>query len=137
MTGTEEEPKLYQHCVALYDKLDSYAEDLSDGRVFVGVVSRIVMDELGLAQSYQSKIVNRLRGMGSISLMKRGGGSASSVWMLHKHPTLDDFFDSDNTGERQKIREQEKHNALQQRVIDLANRIKKIEEWAMDQGAPI
>jgi hypothetical protein len=132
-------PKLYQHCVRLYELLYKYGEDVSGGeiiKIYEGSITPLIT-ELGISQSYQSKLVGRLRVMRCITMLKRGSGAAKSKWGLYKHPTIEDFHESDSTGEVKWRKELDKFDAQAQRITDLGRRITLVENWLRDQGAPL
>jgi hypothetical protein len=139
MSGTENSsettPKLFEHCVRLYDLMNEQATDASDGRFFIGHMISLIK-EIGLSQSYQAKIANRMKAMGCILLVKRGAGPTYSVYKLLQQPTLELFQSTDETGERLLIRNQERENALEQRVSDLHRRIQAVEDYLRMQGGP-
>jgi hypothetical protein len=109
----------------------------SDGRMYLGGIGRLLIEYTDISVSYQSRITTRLRRMGCTTMYKRGGGLAPSVWLLHKEPTIELFKQSDLSGDIRYIQDKERTDALEQRYNDLARRLAKLEEWAMDQGAPV
>lgn len=131
----EKYPKLYQHCVRLYELLVKYAENTDsddEEKIYIGSITPLIT-ELGISQSYQSKLVGRLRLMGCIRMLKRGSGAAKSKWSMYKYPTIKDFHDSDSTGEVKWRKELDKFDATTQRINDLSRRIADIENWLRDE----
>src|SRR5262245_9648724 len=132
-----QEPKLFQHCVRLYERMEQEARDATDGKLYFGSLSNLLID-IGVSPSYQSKIVGRLRRMQCVQMRKRGGGGNSqSVWVLLKPPTIEDFHDSDDTGDTRYIHEAEKFDANTQRIMDLTRRIDRIEELLEEKGMAV
>jgi hypothetical protein len=137
LEGGAEPPKLYQHCVKLYGLMEQDAKVASDGKIYEGSLGDLIKS-MGLSQSYHSKIVGRLRAMGCISMLERGSGtSTKSKWALYVQPTIELFNRTNNTGDAKWIAQTDVHNAHEQRIIDLSNRIKKIEDWARENGMAV
>lgn len=126
-------PKLFEHCLKLYQLLDRKGSGESGDKIYVGSISPLVIS-LDLAPSYQSKLISRLKEMGSIAMLKRGSGAAKSVWGLYKTPTIDDFYASDNTGDVKWRKDKEKYDEHAQRIKDLTKRINALEDFAREQG---
>lgn len=129
------EPKLFRHCVNTYKLMLDSSIEKTDGVVFVGTVTDLIK-ELGLSVSYQSTIGVKLRRMGCITMIKRGGGAAKSVYMLHKEPTLEDFNATDDTGDTKYLKKAEDDETALQKIRDLNRRLQAVEDWAREQGGP-
>lgn len=130
-------PKLFNHCLNLFRILNERAVGDDGDKIYIGSISPLLI-ELGLASSYQSKLVARLKEMGSIAMLKRGSGAVSkSVWGLYKEPTIDDFYATDNTGDIKWRREKEKYDEHTQRIRDLQRRVTALEDFARKQGMVI
>lgn len=126
-------PKLFQHCVKLYELMEQHAKDTSDGKIYVGTLTNLIA-EMNLSASYHTKIVNRLKAMGSIIMIKRGSGAAKSVWGLYTPPTISAFRDTDETGDIKTHRQHKQTDIQTQRINDLGRRLSKLEDWARTQG---
>lgn len=126
-------PRLYDHCVALYALMESNAKETSDGKIYIGSLTNL-FDTLGLSQSSHSRIVGRMKAMGCIAMLKRGGGKSRSVWGLYEAPTFEAFYRTDTTGDAVWAHKAENHEGTMQRIKDLSNRLIKIEDALRDRG---
>jgi hypothetical protein len=130
-------PKLFQHCIRLYELMEQDAKDASDGKVYEGSLGKLI-SSMGVSQSYHSKIVGRLKAMRCIAMRKRGSGTnTKSIWSLHGAPTIEEFNKTDNTGDATWIQRQEVHDAHEQRITDLTRRISNIEDYLREQGMAV
>lgn len=131
-------PKLFERCVKLYSLMEEKADSggAAAYKIYYGSIAPMI-EELGVAQSYQSKITTRLKMMGCVEMLKRGSGAAKSVWGLYKTPTIEDFYASDTTGDVKFKIEVKEHDALTQRVNDLIRRVTAVEDWARNNGMVI
>jgi hypothetical protein len=88
-------PALYEHACSVYEAMVALAtRDELEGRevlVYEGHLTH-VFKKLRLAVPYYTTIKNRLSAMGSIEQIKRGGGTATSRWVIWKEPTLDEWI---------------------------------------------
>jgi len=131
-------PRLYQHCARLYNFMlrDSIGDPTDPKeKIYIGTITPLIV-EIGIAPSYQSKVISRLKSMGCVSMLKRGSGAVKSVWGLYKQPTIEAFNASDGTGDFHWRQERQKFDAANQRIIDLTRRLTALEDWARAQGAP-
>lgn len=129
----EDVPKLFKHCLELYKLLDERGKGDEGDKIYLGSISPLVVS-LGLSPSYQSKLVSRLKEMGSIEMLKRGSGATKSVWGLYKEPTLQDFYASDNTGDIKWRKDKERYDEHTQRIKDITRRVTALEDFAREQG---
>lgn len=128
--------KLFEHCVALYELMDEKAEDFPDGRLYIGSLTTD-FEELGIGGSYYTKVTSRLRSMGCVDQLRRGGGSKPSAWAIIEPPTKELFQASDATGFVHVQKKRTEFDALVQRLNDMSTRIKRLEEWARRNGANV
>jgi len=87
-------PRLFDHCLALYEKLDSRATIQGKGkdkqRFFEG--SKLaVFRELGISQGYYSQTFAILTELGCIEQLQKGSVARPTVIALHKPPDVDEF----------------------------------------------
>ena len=57
-------------------------------RVWEGHTTRI-FNNLELSTPYYTSVLNHLKRMGCVEQLRRGGGSATSKWLLIREPTID------------------------------------------------
>ena len=83
----------YMHCHTVYKAMMDEATMRTDedtGRdmvVWEGMLTTLITGRCSLSIPYYSKITTALKDMGCIRQIKRGGGSAQSVWELITEPT--------------------------------------------------
>jgi hypothetical protein len=53
------------------------------------MLTKLVCEDLGLAVPYYTAVTRKLKDMGCIRQLKRGGGSSPSQWELIREPTAD------------------------------------------------
>lgn len=134
--NAREIPKLFDHCLKLYNLMDASAIGEEGDKIYTGSIGPLVVS-IGLAASYQSKLTDRLKKMSCVANLKRGSGAAKSVWGLYKKPTINDFFASDETGDVKIIKAREKYDAQTQRIKDLTGRVIALEDWCRKQGMSV
>ena len=126
---TDQQPRLFQHTLALYEKMVSESNNGEWTGSLVGVFR-----SLGISQSYYSPIYKALKEIGSIEVVHSGrGGGARSRVKLHKPPTLDEFtaiYKSPLTSNTRYDTLERRIETLEGRMpdIDLASYIVSLEE---------
>lgn len=102
MSDVEElTPALFEHAKRLYEEMHKRSnreevEDLDDPSgyrqvdVYIGHLTRLFA-ELQIANPYYTKIMAALKAQGCIEQLRRGGGSATSKWLL-KFPPEEETF---------------------------------------------
>jgi hypothetical protein len=63
----------------------------SHALVYEGFLTHLITQDLGLATPYYTSVMNRLKKMGCVRQLSRGGGPTPSQWELITEPTLDSF----------------------------------------------
>jgi len=90
-------PALYEHACRVYDEMykHSSVEEHQQGsmftaslRVYDGHLTQL-FKKLMLSVPYYTTIKNQLIGMGCIEQLRRGGGNATSKWVLWSRPELE------------------------------------------------
>jgi len=124
---TDPMPQMYNHCVNVYEAMEKESKVVIEGdgpprRIWVGFLTKLINEDLGLAVPYYSAVRNNLKRMGCIDQLQRGGGTHPSTWELIKNPTEDLF----NT--KGQIRTNSKTAQLENQVKDLNNRVKVLED---------
>lgn len=84
---------MFLHCSAVYEKMLSRSSRVqADGQtqmiVYEGMLTRLVVEELGLPVPYYTKIRTSLISMGCIRQLKRGGGTSPSQWEIITEPNI-------------------------------------------------
>jgi hypothetical protein len=80
-------PAILDHCAVVYKAMAERAEQKTEGLVYEGFLTNLFR-ELGINQPYYTHITRRLKNMDCIRQLRRGGGTAPSVWMLLQEPSL-------------------------------------------------
>lgn len=94
MTDVENAPALYHHCVTAYNEMLARSEMVSGECLYQGHLTLLFKQELGYTTPYYSHITRKLKAMGCVRMLKRGGGKQKSIWALITQPTLELFEDS-------------------------------------------
>jgi hypothetical protein len=86
-------PALFEHAVRVYKEMEKNSEvdsDFGDNIVYEGHLTNL-FKRLRLSVPYYTSIKNQLVGMGCIEQVRRGGGNATSKWVLWKVPELEEW----------------------------------------------
>jgi hypothetical protein len=90
----EAPPKLFEHCSVIYEGMKKTARGVQvEGTyalVYEGYLTRLFADKQ-LAMPYYTAVMRRLKAMGCVRQLSRGGGSSPSRWELLNEPSFDDF----------------------------------------------
>lgn len=111
-------PVMFDHCLTVYSKM---AEEATDG-LYEGFSTKLVQS-CGLPSPYYTAVMRRLKEMGCIEQIRRGGGNAVSVWKLLTPPT-EALFEAINLSAR---RRPTRYDGIEQQVRDLNRRMIEIE----------
>jgi hypothetical protein len=120
-------PAMYDHVCRVYaEMLRHAAPDLEgEGRMmYEGHLTRLFR-ELRLSVPYYTQIKNLLTTMGCIEQVKRGGGNATSRWLLWREPSLEAFQEA--LGKKTFVNKGSKVSALEQQLRDLSKRVTVLE----------
>jgi hypothetical protein len=128
LTVSEEAPpKLFEHCLVVFGQMKREARPTQiEGQhalVYEGFLTRL-FGQLSLATPYYTSVMQRLRKMGCVRQISRGGGNAPSRWELIKDPTWEEF----EAAEHHRLRRDTQLGQLQGQVADLNARVHKLEE---------
>ena len=123
-------PKVFQHLCTVFEamKKESFFVSMTDsgeesgGTVWEGFLTKL-FQSLRLPQPYYTSVMKRLKKMGCVQQLSRGGGSAPSRWELIEEPTLELFFAT----EERKVVGATRFGALEQRIGDLNTRVTQLE----------
>jgi hypothetical protein len=90
----EAPPKLFEHCSVVYETMRKAAKGTTvEGTyalVYEGYLTRLFADRQ-LAMPYYTAVMRRLKAMGCVRQLSRGGGSSPSRWELLNEPSFEDF----------------------------------------------
>lgn len=120
-------PAMYEHVCRVYAAMLQKAspdEELQGNMVYEGHLTRLFR-ELRLSVPYYTQIKNLLTAMHCIEQVKRGGGNATSRWLLWREPTLEDYQLA--AGQRAFNVRNNKMTMLEQQVRDLTKRVAAVE----------
>lgn len=82
---------LFTHCEQVYKEMVATAEATEAGDlIYTGFTTKL-FKRLGLSVPYYSQVLTELKRMGCIQQIKRGGGSAPSIWLLIGEPDEKSF----------------------------------------------
>jgi len=136
----EAPPKLFEHCLVVYQQMREQAKGTQiEGRyglVYEGYLTRLFAD-LNLAMPYYTAVMRRLKAMGCVKQLARGGGSSPSKWEILDEPSYEEFAAwnerrRENDTQLGQARGQIK--ALNARVTDLEEKVELLMD-AMEAGA--
>lgn len=121
-------PALYLHCLNTYRAMLSEATAKQDDAgneiiVWEGFSTAFIQKKLNLSVPYYSGITKALKRMECIRQIKRGGGSAPSVWELITEPTEELYRNK----MPKRVVQVDRVGMLQQQVSALSNRVGVLE----------
>lgn len=121
------QPKaIYQHCETVYKAMLNDAEQEPEGQVYTGFTTKLFR-RLGLGVPHYSLVLTELKRMGCIHQIKRGGGTAPSIWLLIQPPNEDAFNNLPETS-RYALGGRKIQLQLEQRIKDLTERLNSQDE---------
>lgn len=85
-----EYPKLMDHILAVYDRMEEQAIDRNGDPIWEGK-STALITQLGLSNNYYTPIFRYLTGGNYVTQIRRGGGGSSSAYQLNARPDPNDF----------------------------------------------
>lgn len=136
MSSTQ--PALYGHCEQVFAEMDARATlqeiDGQEAKVYTGHLTKL-FEDLRLSVPYFSSVMNQLKGMDCVRQLRRGGGSAPSVWLIVQPPSID-MFEAGREPSKAQARTG-RLDVLEQQVRDLAKRIQALEDIHSDELEPI
>lgn len=119
---------LFLHCQTVYKTMMEHAQAREDEEthsvmiVYEGILTNLVLKECNLSAPYYSSVTQALKGMGCIRQLKRGGGTAPSLWELITEPTLEVFRERKPAKPRS-----DRVSMLQDQVDSLTGRVTELE----------
>jgi hypothetical protein len=81
-------PALFEHCQNVYKAMFEVAEpdDVGD-LIYKGFLTRLITTQLSLSGPHYTWCMQRLKAMGCVRQLRRGGSTSPSEWMLFTEPT--------------------------------------------------
>jgi hypothetical protein len=105
MTSTEDAapPKLFEHVCRVFQEMRRNAvshalgdsEEATHMLVYEGYLTHLFRD-LGLPTPYYTSVMERLKVMGCVRQLGRGGGTSPSRWELIEDPDFDAFQEAED-----------------------------------------
>ena len=122
-------PALFIHCVKTYKAMLSEALTRKDDQgeeiiVWEGMFTALITQKLHLSVPFFSSVRKALIEMGCIRQLRRGGGTAPSVWELITEPT-EELFHSKVPKKKIRVTKQE---MMQEQINALNNRLLVVED---------
>jgi len=124
--GEEAPPKLFEHCSTIFEamKRESSPQKVEGAHtlVYEGFLTRLFA-ERGMATPYYTTVMRRLKAMGCVRQLSRGGGNSPSKWELLEEPTIEKF----EQFEEARFRADTKLGQTMDGVKSLAKRLANVE----------
>jgi hypothetical protein len=125
-------PSLYEHTCRVFEEMRKRSVvQRGDGGidmiVYEGFMTGL-FSELGMSIPYYTKIMRRLKAMGCVRQLKRGGGAAPSRWEILEEPSEEDFMAADREVD-DKVPAVSRASVQEQQISDLATRLDELETW--------
>lgn len=122
---SEQNRAIYTHCVTVYEAMMEEAEELPEGKVYEGFTTRLFR-RLGLGVPHYSMVMTELKRMQCVHQLKRGGGSAPSIWLLLQPPSEEMFSALPDTT-RHALGGRQVQLRFEQQIRDLTERMNNLE----------
>jgi hypothetical protein len=125
-------PSVFLHAVEVYRRMQSEATterlpEGGEGLVWSGHLTKLITGPpLNLPIPYYTVITQAFKGMDCARQLKRGGGTAPSRWALIKPPSQMEYEKWESS--RATPRRTSKTSMLEQRVVDLSDRVDAMED---------
>lgn len=127
-TPEEAPPKLFEHCNKVFSAMKAEAKPTQiEGEhalVYEGFLTRL-FNQLELATPYYTSVMQRLRKMGCVRQLARGGGNAPSKWLLLDDPSWEAFEGS----EQKKLRDSTWKGQMEGQFKALQDRVEILEGY--------
>lgn len=121
-------PALFEHCLTVYAAMEEQGSlgpirsmDNQEGLVYEGFLTHLITEEAHLSLPYYTKVTGKLKAMGCIQQLRRGGSSSPSRWLLHHQPTMELYDETDDApGKKQRT---DRLDTLEQQLRDINDRL--------------
>jgi hypothetical protein len=122
---------LFDHCTKVYEAMAEQSKPSTtegfEGEVYSGHLTGLFSD-LGLAVPYYSSVMAKLKDMDCVLQLRRGGGSAQSIWAILRPPTEELFEATADKTASPTARKPKVSDMLQQQIRDLDHRLHEAEQ---------
>jgi hypothetical protein len=123
----------------VYDAMEERSEpqdvDGVEAMVYTGHLTKLFSVDLRLSVPYYTQVMNALKGMDCVRQIRRGGGSAPSVWLVVQPPT-EDLFEGTRDPSTASKKVQQNEQILQQ-LRDLNRRVQVLEGLHREELEPV
>jgi hypothetical protein len=124
--GNKAATALFEHCKEVYGEMETQSREEEMGGetviVYEGHLSKLFA-QLGKATPYYTSVMTKLKTMGCVQQIRRGGGGSPSRWLLFKKPDEKDFAEAIQLAKPR----HGKTAMLEQQMKDLARRVAAME----------
>jgi hypothetical protein len=130
-------PKLFEHVLRVFAEMRRHAVpqmtpdagEESHVLVYEGYLTHLFRD-LGLPTPYYSSVMDRLKVMGCVRQLSRGGGSSPSRWELLQDPDFEDFQAAEDSNKKAPSRQEqlERYQAVMDRRLQKVERMLGVRE---------
>jgi len=129
---------LFEHCVKVYNEMTEQARDEEDGLIYEGFLTKLFQG-LQLSTPYYTSVMGKLKQMGCVESLRRGGGSTPSRWRILAEPTEESFNSFQKTNKvphgKHAVLEQQFRD-LSKRFAEMETRIEYLEQLLIDNSGP-
>ena len=126
LTNSGTVPARFVNAVRFYRYMERNSRQMYAKIVWEGSALALLRD-MGLAPSYYQGIAGFLKESGSIILLKRGGGTAPSLWALDHEPTYEEYVRITSNAAMQETKEKESKDKFLRMANDIMNRLAAVE----------
>jgi hypothetical protein len=118
----EAPPKLFEHCSTVYEAMKAEATVDKGKLVYENFLTQLFAEKK-LAIPYYTAVMQRLKAMGCVQQLSRGGGNTPSRWQIIREPDWDTFA----VYEERRHKQNTKAGQTQDMVKQLASRYNELE----------
>jgi hypothetical protein len=97
-------PSLFLHCSSVFELMKKRATpeiiESTHALVYRGFLTHLITQDLELATPYYTHVMHRLKKMGCVRQLQRGGGPSPSTWELIEEPTLEAYEAAEDKKEK-------------------------------------
>jgi hypothetical protein len=123
---------MFDHCKRVYDRMLSESQDFNGVILYEGHLTKL-FTQMNFSVPYYSMVTRKLKDMGCIRMLRRGGGGSLSQWEMLTEPTPEAFKVTLTAAQRGKGSERgnktgQELDALKQQIRDLTSRMNMVED---------
>lgn len=123
---------IFGHCCTIYNKMLELSVEESNLEGFTGKVYRghltHLFNEANVSLPYYTTIMNILKKMDCVTQLRRGGGTASSVWAILQPPVVETFNSLVEGKTLKNSAKQPVSQVLQQQIRDLHATVSRLSQ---------